>query len=129
MIKIITCALLFALAASIGCTKAIDRSMVVGKYNANHNKGSDSLELRADGVYLHHYTSADGKELANTNRWKFEYQDGKPIITFVQFAFSLPGYGTKYPGFWIVEVKKSIIGNTLHLCIDPDLGYSYIKQN
>ena len=103
--------------------------MVAGMYKANHNKSSDSLELRADGIYLHRYTSANGKELKNTNKWEFEYQDGKPTITFVHFAFGLPGYGTKDFGFWIVEVKKSTFSNTLHLCIDPDLGYSYIRQN
>jgi len=129
MSKIMTCALVLALFVSIGCTKAIDSFMVIGTYKANHGKGSDVLQLQADGIYLYRYTSADGNELNNTSKWEFEYRDGKPTIAFSRFVFGLPGYREKGPGFWIVEVEKSIIGNTIHLCLDPDLGYFYDKQD
>ena len=100
--------------------------MLIGKYIANHKKGIDTLELKKDGTYIYYYKSADGKELTNTNRWQFEYQNKEPRITFEKFFFGLPGYGSKVPGFWDVEVEKS--GKTLRLCIDPDLNYYYEKQ-
>jgi hypothetical protein len=109
----------------MGCDKQIDRSMVIGKYTANHKKGTDTLELKSDGTYIYYYRSADGKSLTNTNKWVFEYQDKEPWITFEKFTFGLSGYGSKVPGFWVVEVERS--GRMLRLCIDPDLNYYYEK--
>jgi hypothetical protein len=128
MRRIATYTIMLVLVAA-GCTNAIDRSMVVGTYRANHNKGVDLLELKADGTYLYHYTAPDGREVRNTNKWEFQYLDGKPKITFFEFSFGLHGYGTPKPGFWLVEVEKPILDNRLRLCIDPDLGYYFIKQN
>jgi len=118
--------LVFALLVFLGCSKQIDRSMLIGKYIANHGKGTDVLELKSEGTYIYYYRSADGKELTNTNRWKFEYLNKEPRITFEKFIFGLPGYGSKVSGFWDVEVEKS--GKTLRFCIDPDLNYYYEKQ-
>jgi hypothetical protein len=102
--------------------------MVIGKYYANHNKAVDSLEIKPDGTYVYYYKAPDGKEFTNINRWEFEYTKGKPTITFSQFTFGLPGYGSPKPGFWIVEVQRTFWGRELRLCIDPDLGYFYVRQ-
>jgi hypothetical protein len=128
MNRIVLYTFFLAFVATTGCGKAIDRSMVVGIYYANHKKGVDSLEVKTDGTYEYHYKAPDGKEFRNTNRWEFEYSEGKPMITFLDFTFALPGYGSKKPGFWIVEVQKSFWGSKLRLCIDPDLNYYYVKQ-
>ncbi len=126
MINFYKIMVVFALFGLLGCTEQIDRAMLVGKYTANHGKGVDTLELKSDGTYNYYFKSVDGKELTNTNRWEFESQGKKPRITFEKFIFGLPGYGSEKPGFWDVEVEKS--GNTIRLCIDPDLNYYYEKK-
>lgn len=128
MIKTLTYVCLLAFAVSIGCTKTIDRSMVIGRYYANHKKGVDSLELKSDGTYAYSYKALEGKEFSNTDKWEFEYVGGKPTITFSQFMFGLPGYGSPKPGFWSVEVQKTFWRGEIRLCIDPDLGYFYVKE-
>jgi hypothetical protein len=119
--------LLLNLFAVFGCSNQIEVKSLVGKYVANHKKAADTLELNADGSYIYHYKS-DSTEIKNSNKWSFEYVDGKPTITFTGFIFGLPGYGSKEPGFWIVEVRKSL-GGVLKLTIDPDLGYYYSKES
>jgi hypothetical protein len=126
MITIYRYILLFMLLGFLGCSEQVDQSMIVGKYIANHKKGIDTLELKADGTYTFYYKSADGTELTNTNRWEFEYQNKEPRITFEKFIFGLPNFGSKEPGFWNVKVEMS--GKTPRLCIDPDLNYYYEKQ-
>lgn len=102
--------------------------MVIGKYEANHQKGIDTLELLRDGTYKYYY-SFDGKEVTNSNSWEFKMFNGKPTITFRDFVFGLPGYSKYGAGFWVVEVEKSFFKGKLRLCIDPDLGYYYIKKD
>jgi len=118
--------IVLALFGIIGCSNQIDRSLLVGKYIANHGKGVDTLELKSDGTYFYYYRSVDGKELTNTNQWKFDYQDKEPRITFEKFIFGLPGYGVNVPGFWDVKIESS--GKTIRFCIDPDLNYYFEKQ-
>jgi len=129
MNRIVVGTILFAFFANVGCTKQIDRSTVVGRYQASHDNGVELLELKADGTYVYQYRASDGREVRNTNKWEFECLDEKPMITFSQFVFGPSGYGTPKPGFWVVKVDKSFLGDTLRLCIDPDLGYSYVKKN
>lgn len=126
MITFCRCIIIFALLGLFGCSKDIDRSMLIGKYIANHKNGIETLELKSDGTYVYYYKISEGKELLNTNRWQFEYQNNEPRITFVKFIFGLPGYGTKVPGFWDVEVIKT--GKTLRLNVDQDMNYYLEKQ-
>jgi hypothetical protein len=102
--------------------------MIIGKYKANHNKGEDLLELKEDGTYIYQFITPDGKEIKNTNKWELEYLEGRPIITFLRFSSALSKYSSQRPGFWIVEVEKSFFNGNIRLCIDPDLGYYYVKK-
>lgn len=127
MNKLLFIFLLNSITIFSGCSGEIDIKTVIGNYVANHQKGTDTLELRPDGTYNYQYIFPDGGEIKISNKWEFNNSDGKPIITFHKFIFGLPGYGSKDPGFWIVEVKRTLTGD-LRLVIDPDLNYYYIKQ-
>ncbi len=66
--------IIFVFLFSLGlfcCSTSIDQTMVIGKYEANHQKGIDTLELLRDGTYKYYY-SFDGKEVTNSNSWEFK---------------------------------------------------------
>jgi hypothetical protein len=118
---------LIALTSNVACSRKIDRGTVIGKYAANHEKGLDAIELLKDGTYVYDCRLKSGKELHNTDRWTFAFEDGEPRITFNHFVFCLPEYGAK-PGYWDVKAERSLSG-AVHLVIDPDLNYYYAKQS
>jgi hypothetical protein len=126
----------------VGCSKDVDRSMVIGTYVANHNLGIDTLVIKADGTYRYFFKDKNGKVFTNSNKWVFEYFDGNPIISFEDFIFvhdeekrelikgilEKEGIKTKSDGkgFWGVYPKTSLFGK-IRLSIDPDLNYYYEK--
>ena len=63
-----------------GCSNQIESKALVGKYVANHKKALDTIELNADGLYIYHY-KAGSIEIKNSNKWSFEYVDGKPTMS------------------------------------------------
>src|SRR5438128_1163566 len=86
-----------------GCSTKVERSSVIGTYVANHGKGLESIEVRADGTY-NYSCQVDGRNLVhNQGRWIFHEQDGAGRLTFEEFGFCLPEYGSS-PGYWDVEV-------------------------
>ena len=113
-----------------GCRRVINRDLIVGEYRANHNRGLDTLELKASGTYLYRYDGVDGRHVVNTNEWKFMNDRGRPLIACFGFVFGLPEYnGTSgRPGTWLVEVSRPLFGGPLRLKLDPDRDYYYIKQ-
>lgn len=128
-------ALLFLVAAvtSTGCAmENIDRTDLVGRYVANYENAIDTLELREDGTYVHHYKSLTGdKEFTNTNTWEFEYKDEKPRIIFSEFISGLPEQysgPSKNSGYWITEIRRSLISSSVKLPIFEDLDYYYTKE-
>jgi len=77
---------------AMGCVKSINRSMVVGIYEADLKKGAEYLDLRPNGNYLYSHRGAQGKVLTDTNKWKFVCIDGKPSVILSEFVFELSGY-------------------------------------
>lgn len=128
------CFVIIILLTLLGCSgKPIERSIVIGKYLANHKLGIDQLELKEDGTYTYYFKFPNGKEFTNSNRWELEYLDKVPVITFEEFIFALPGFESrkspslKTPGFWPAEIQ--VFGKRTRLCIDEDLGYYYNKRD
>jgi hypothetical protein len=117
--------MIFALCAFVNCSKPIDRSMVIGKYIANHKQGVDILELKGDSTYSYYFKSLDGKVFTNSNRWTFEIEDNKPMLSLNRFVFGVREFGATVPGFWVVEVEQS--GKNFHLGLDVD-GHLYFEK-
>ena len=127
MKRLPTIVVLTALMSSIACSRKIDRDTVIGKYVANHGKGLDAIDLRKDGTYVYDCRLKSGEELHTTDHWTFADENGEPRITFNHFVFCLSEYGAK-PGYWDVKADRSLTG-AVHLVLDPDLNYYYVKQN
>ncbi len=120
---------LLSIAILFGCSSSptdINSKILLGKYVANHAKGIDEIELKSDDSYKYYFRSKDGREIVNSGNWRLELTENSSSITFSNFIFGLPGYGTKQPGFWIVKVEKTFSGK-IKLCLDPDLDYYYIQ--
>ena len=125
--------ILFILVMSVfilsGCSsspKNVDPKIILGKYVANHEKGIDELEIKADGTYKYYFKSNGGREITNSGAWELESKENDTYITFNKFIFGLYGYGSKEGGFWIVKLEKKLSGK-FQLCIDGDLDYYYIQ--
>jgi len=134
MARCVLCMVVLAVSIVSGCAKKIDRSMLVGIYVANHGNAIETLELKSDGTYIYNYRSSDGTAMTNSNRWEFAYEEGEPRITFDEFIFGLPGYGTKVPVSWDVGVERrwnflnhGYLNNCIRICTNPDLNYYYEK--
>jgi hypothetical protein len=115
---------------AVSCTDRIERHEVVGFYVANHSIGIDSLVIRDDGTYVHHYVSPDGHEFFDTNSWTLDSASGE--ITFRDFDqhFALweksPRVITPGPGFWITFVMRR--GGHTCLRLFDDLNWYFEKR-
>ncbi len=118
---------------SFGCFGEIKRTDIVGNFNANYENAVDTLELKADGTYVHIYKSTlsdDGRTFTNINKWNFEYINGKPKIVFSEFISGIPSQysgGHQGPGTWVTEAKEPLFGG-LRLPIFDDLDLYYEKE-
>jgi len=77
---------LISIAILFGCSSSptnINRTMLLGKYVANHKKGIDEIELKADGSYRYYFRSKDGREIANSGTWQLEPQKGSSPLRFL----------------------------------------------
>jgi hypothetical protein len=111
------------------CSNSIERRTVVGRYTERHGSGVAVLDVKEDGTYDYVYgRGMDSLRLAG--KWSFGYFEGEPRLRFENFLFGIPGYGTKVPGTWDVEVEKRLFHfGEISLCLDPDLGYYYVKSD
>lgn len=117
--------LLIATLLTLACGfRAITRDEVIGKYAANHGRGQDLLEIRADGKWVQRYVGADGTELMSEGPWEFESHDGTDWITFREFTLrATEQLGIK--GLWGTTPTASWWSGRVRLGIDDDLGYYY----
>ena len=59
---------LMCLVLLLGCSKVTDSSQVIGTYEAHHQNGVETLQLRPDGTYIHHFKAVNGIALDTTRR-------------------------------------------------------------
>lgn len=116
-----------------GCSRTVEAGDVVGSYIANHGKGTDTLEIKADGTYLHSYKSSlEGVDTAFSHTGKWELEQGNKRIVFNQFVQGWPWRpGTEVdlvPRNENNIVKKSLISGEVKILIDVDSNYYYEKQ-
>lgn len=121
------------------CTKEVTRDRVIGEYEANHDLAKDTLEVRADGTYIHHYQIEGSKEFIYMGKWELEEWEGEPLVTFEGWYSPEPlgsepeimgkkvGRGRRLRNYWSVRVEWSVFGKQ-RFCINRDLGYFYVKK-
>jgi hypothetical protein len=116
-----------------GCSRGIETSDVIGNYIANHGKGTDILEIRADGTYSHTYKSTlEGEDAAfnYTDNWEFEQDSNRIVLNhYIQGWPWRPGDKVDLiPRNMNTVVKRSFFSGTVKILIDVDSNYYYEKE-
>ena len=116
-----------------GCSRTVEAGDAVGSYIANHGKGTDTLEIKADGTYSHSYKSSlEGVDTAFSHTGKWELEQGNKRIILKQFVEGWP----RWPGAEVdliprnfnTVVKKSLFFGKVRILINADSNYYYEKQ-
>jgi hypothetical protein len=132
LMKILTFLIIaLSLFSQLDCSgERIDRSMVIGVYLANHDKGVDMLLLRSDSTFYRTYTTINGDQFSDSGTWEFleGYTsrinfDGFRYIFDVQDVDKINVTITSWSTFF----QKPIIGGKIKIAINEDEGYWYIK--
>lgn len=119
--------LIATLCALCACSKAVDPIEIPGRYQADHGKGQDILDIAADGTYSYSFASPNQNKVENKGKWSATSENGKVAVTFEHFRFGLAGYGTEKPAFWVATAERCK-GGAPCFCLDPDLNYYYTRS-
>ena len=110
-----------------GCSNSITSSDLIGVYQANHSKGTETIELLSSGIYKQKIKFNTGKVLTTVNKWRFGVGSANEVSLDSAISVDLDGQGG--PGVsnvdWSMEARKS--GKELTLNFDDDLGVFFKK--
>jgi hypothetical protein len=82
--------MLVCLAGFLACSNKIDPSQIAGRYEARHQNGSETLDLRSDGTYTHEFIGANGTKSMSSNKWRFEPFEGEAKVALYDFTPEFP---------------------------------------
>lgn len=74
--------------SSCGGAIECNESEIVGKYEARHGKGTEYIDLRQGGIYIHSFKN-DSIEIADTAKWRIDSHDGCTVDLY-DFRWYLP---------------------------------------
>jgi hypothetical protein len=116
--------LIVMLVLILACSKRINPSEVAGTYEAHHQNGVETLQLRPDGSYLHEFKSANGTTSDHSGRWKFEPFDGEPKVALYDFSSHFP-VSQKRGDILLLDVERD--WGRVRLYLSYDLGQYYVN--
>jgi hypothetical protein len=115
-------ALLIALSVALACSPPMTRSRLVGIYDAEHENGNETLELRADGTYLHRFRAKNGIESTSSDKWEFAPSRGRDSLVLHNFFPRFPGDPTVKKD-WTLRTKEDYGLLRLYLSYEPRQFY------
>ena len=115
---------LACLSLVFGCSNAISRSELVGKYEAHHENGLEVLELRADGTYTHRFQPVSGNESQYSSNWRLEPYGGEPKVFVDSFASNFPEKSETQPIGTLLGVEKKAGLIRLYVSYGQNLYYT-----
>jgi hypothetical protein len=118
-----------------GCQRPIIETDLVGRYTANFGNGTDTLELRSDGTYLHVFRQPGAStDVRNEGSWSMALSEGRDRVAFRDFVWALNTSGAQLrelsgsapkPVLWTTQAYRSSGG--VRLVANADLGQYYQK--
>ena len=88
--RLIFIVLMVGLFGLCACSKKIDLSRLAGRFEASHENGFETIELRQDGSYTHYFRASAGANTIYSNSWKAEPFEGEPKVALRGFTPHFP---------------------------------------
>src|SRR6476646_8944393 len=82
--------LLLVVLAGVACTRGLPRSRFVASYDAEHENGSETLQLLGDGTYSHRFKATSGTESVSSGKWEISRVRGKQSLVIHNFTPHFP---------------------------------------
>jgi hypothetical protein len=73
------------------CNRDLPRSRFVGTYEAQHERGIETLTLDSDGTYKHYFRGEFGMEVTAAGRWEVARVGSKQRVLVHDFTPHFPG--------------------------------------
>jgi hypothetical protein len=120
---------LLAVLALTACSR-IERDEVVGTYVLNNKTTEFSLQLKADGTYVHTRVQGDNQIMVRTGKWEWDEKDADNPLCLDNFrGFAEEGLGvvTDSPVIFILHPERSAHGIRFPVG-DPDASSLYFVR-
>jgi len=117
-------AVLSSLVTLFACSKKVERSQVLGDYEAKHQNGVETIELRSNGTYTQLFKRKDGTEAKVTDTWDFEPYNGEPKVALHNFSAHFPQSPEKGADVTLLGIEKDWGRVRLYLSYDRNDYYS-----
>jgi len=86
------CVFAFLLALTCAsCNRDLPRSRFVGTYEAQHEKGMETLTLDSDGSYKHHFKGELGMDVTSAGSWEVARVGSKQRLVVHDLTPHFPG--------------------------------------
>jgi len=119
----ITLAFTLLVLALSACSAKIDISTLAGKYTLSGGEGLDTLELNADGTYIHGYTDYATALTTRAGPWELGDVDGAKTVTLRDYI-PVRNEKTSGEGFCVFRVERSMGRLRLVTDAEPDRYYA-----
>jgi hypothetical protein len=107
--------------------------MIPGRYAVALPDAADTLVLRGDGRYVHHFWMEETGVRVDSGTWTLASRSGEPVVEFTNYdhlwrlAARHPGMTPRGPGFFEAPVELSSKGEVrLILTVEPRRWYTRV---
>jgi hypothetical protein len=117
---------IFMVALFVGCSSHYSAGELAGKYVLSVKGGTDTIELGANGKYVHSYVAKSGDVGRQEDTWNLEELQAGSTVVLNNFH-PLSGESTRArDSYNLLLVKRSF--GTYYLITNIDLNEGYKKQ-
>jgi hypothetical protein len=116
-----------ALFLGVGCKQTFPRSRFIANYSAEHDTGTETLQLLGDGTYVHRFKEISGTESTSTGTWEFLQAWRKQEILVHKFRPHFPNRTTE-PTDWTLEPYEDYGLIRLYLSRQPRQFYLEVSS-
>jgi hypothetical protein len=109
-----------------GCSSHYSAGELAGKYVLSVDGATDTIELEANGKYLHSYAAKSGDVGRQEDTWTLEEMQAGSTVVLNNFHPLLRESARERGSYYLLLAKRSF--GTLYLITNIDLNEGYKKQ-